>query len=45
MKPCADCKTPAACAKTGCAAKVATPANGKKSAPMPADKKKSGRFY
>lgn len=37
MKPCASCKSPAACAKAGkCAAKPMA---------MPADQKKSGRFY
>lgn len=45
MKPCASCKTPAACAKAGkCAAKpVAMPKKG--SGKMPASKKVSGRFY
>lgn len=44
MKPCASCKSAAACAKAGkCLAKpMSMPAKLSK---VPADKKKTGRFY
>jgi len=47
MKPCASCKTPAACAKAGkCAATgkpLAMPKKG--SGKVPASKKKTGNYY
>jgi hypothetical protein len=46
MKPCASCKTPAACAKAGKCAATGKPLGAKpKPMSMPASKKKTGRYY
>lgn len=46
MKPCASCKTPAACAKAGkCMAAKPMSMPKKGSGKVPADQKKTGRWY
>lgn len=47
MKPCASCKSPAACAKAGkcMAAKPMSMPPKKGSGKVPADQKKTGRWY
>jgi hypothetical protein len=45
MKPCASCKTPAACAKAGKCMAAKPMSMPKKGGGTPAGQKKTGRFY
>ncbi len=45
MKPCASCKTPAACAKAGKCMAAKPMSMPKKGGGTPAGEKKTGRFY